>query len=241
MAEGKKSFIAYSDWHNVFSKLPDEVAGKLIKHVFSYVNDENPECDDYVINALFEQIKATLKRDLDKWDKQRLQRSEAGKKSAAIRATKSNDRSTTVNDRSTKLNETVRNSTVSCKLLDVSDSVSEKKDKEEYKYTLEREILNSVYSLFDTKYLDSESKKKKWLNTIRLLIQTDGETKESIVEVIKFGRTDDFWKGNFLSIPALRKKTDGVSKFDKIKAKVKKEVVKQPLSEKKEWKTTWSK
>ena len=122
MAEGKKSFIAYSDWHNMFGKLPDEVAGKLIKHVFSYVNDENPESDDYVINALFEQIKATLKRDLDKWESQRQQRSKAGKKSAEIRATKINERSTVVNERSTKTNETVRKPTVSCKLLDVSVS-----------------------------------------------------------------------------------------------------------------------
>ena len=79
MAENKKSFVAYSDWNGMFKALPDEVAGKLIKHIFSYVNDENPSSEDFVINALFEQIKATLKRDLVKWDSQREQRSLAGK------------------------------------------------------------------------------------------------------------------------------------------------------------------
>jgi uncharacterized phage protein (TIGR02220 family) len=106
MAENKKSFIAYSDWHGMFNALPDEVAGKLIKHIFSYVNDENPSSEDFIINALFEQIKATLKRDLIKWDKERSQRSDAGKKSAESRATKSNERSTEDNERQ-------RNSTVS--------------------------------------------------------------------------------------------------------------------------------
>jgi len=113
MAEGKKSFVAYSDWDGMFKALPDDVAGKLIKHIFSYVNDQNPESDDFVINALFEQIKATLKRDLKKWDTQREQRSEAGKKSAELRA------STKSNERSIPLNETQRNPTVS-----VSVSVS---------------------------------------------------------------------------------------------------------------------
>ena len=115
MATDKKSFVAYSDWHGMFKALPDEVAGKLIKHVFSYVNDENPTNDDYIINALFEQIKNTLKRDLKKWETQREQRSEAGKKSAELRATKSNERSTV-------FNEKVRKPTVS---VSVSDNVSD--------------------------------------------------------------------------------------------------------------------
>lgn len=101
MAEGKKSFIAYSDWHGTFKALPDDIAGQLIKYIFSYVNDEKPKPhENFVINALFEQVKATLKRDLDKWEKQREQRSKAGKKSAELRkSTKSNERSTVVNEK----------------------------------------------------------------------------------------------------------------------------------------------
>ena len=116
MAEGKKSFIAYSDWYGTFKALPDEIAGQLIKYIFSYVNDEEPQPhENYVVNALFEQVKATLKRDLDKWDKQREQRSQAGKKSAELRAAKSNDRSTTVNEK-------VRKATVS---VNVNDNVND--------------------------------------------------------------------------------------------------------------------
>ena len=66
--ENKKSFLVYSDWKDTFDILPDEIAGKLIKHLFAYVNDENPVSDELIINAVFEPIKATLKRDLLKWE-----------------------------------------------------------------------------------------------------------------------------------------------------------------------------
>jgi hypothetical protein len=99
MAENKKSFIAYADWKNTFDELPNEEAGKLIKHIFAYVNDENPISESILINAVFANIKTTLKRDLDKWQTQLSQRVEAGKKSAELRATKSNERSTSVESR----------------------------------------------------------------------------------------------------------------------------------------------
>ena len=118
MAENKKSFVAYSDWYGIFKALPDDVAGKLIKHIFSYVNDENPTTDDYVINALFEPIKNALKRDLVKWENERQQRSDAGKKSAELRSQRN---STSVETRSTKSNETERNSTVN---VNVNDNVN---------------------------------------------------------------------------------------------------------------------
>lgn len=79
MAEGKKSFIAYSDWKTIFDELPDEDAGKLIKHIFAYVNDENPKSDSILIRAVFATIKITLKRDLEKWEKTSLIRSESGR------------------------------------------------------------------------------------------------------------------------------------------------------------------
>ena len=85
MAENKKSFIAYSDWKDTFDALEDDKAGLLIKHIFSYVNDENPHTDDPIVKATFPNIKNTLKRDLKKWDKQYNQRVEAGKKSAEVR------------------------------------------------------------------------------------------------------------------------------------------------------------
>lgn len=122
MAQGKKSFVAYSDWQGMFKALPDDVAGKLIKHIFSYVNDENPSTEDFVINALFEQIKSTLKRDLVKWEERQEQRVNAGKRSAEVRK----QNATTVNDRS--ISSTVNvNGSVSVNVSDKINNIDERK------------------------------------------------------------------------------------------------------------------
>lgn len=80
MAKDKKSFTAYCDWIETFNSLPDEKAGQLIKHLLAYVNDEDPKTDDILINAVFAQIKATLKRDLKKWELKREKNRENARK-----------------------------------------------------------------------------------------------------------------------------------------------------------------
>ena len=79
MAEDKKGFILYADQKELFSQLPDELAGKLIKHIMAYVNDENPVSDDILINIAFTPIKLQLKRDLVKFEETKGRRSIAGK------------------------------------------------------------------------------------------------------------------------------------------------------------------
>ena len=79
MAEDKKGFILYADQKELFSQLPDELAGKLIKHIMAYVNDEDPVSDDIVINIAFTPIKLQLKRDLVKFEETKGRRSIAGK------------------------------------------------------------------------------------------------------------------------------------------------------------------
>ena len=68
MAENKKSFILYCDYIHMFKKMPDDLAGKLIKHVLEYVNDNNPTADEMMVDILFEPIKQQLKRDLQKYE-----------------------------------------------------------------------------------------------------------------------------------------------------------------------------
>jgi hypothetical protein len=84
--EGKKSFVLYTDQREVFEELDDEQAGKLIKHIFSYVNDENPEADDKFVRLAFLPIKTQLKRDLKIWDEKKHSRVEAGKKGGLAKA-----------------------------------------------------------------------------------------------------------------------------------------------------------
>lgn len=79
MAENKKSIIVYADWMEHFENLTDEEAGRLIKHFFRYVNDLKPKPQDRLIEIAFAPIKASLKRDLDKWEKTVQERSINGR------------------------------------------------------------------------------------------------------------------------------------------------------------------
>ena len=67
--EGKKSFVLYTDIIHTISILTDDEAGKLFKHILKYVNDENPDLEDRLLQATFEPIKQHLKRDLQKYIK----------------------------------------------------------------------------------------------------------------------------------------------------------------------------
>lgn len=82
MAKDKKGFILYSDQKELFEQLPDDKAGQLIKFIMSYVNDENPQTNDLIINLAFTPIKQQLKRDLEKFEQTKANRSEAGKAGA---------------------------------------------------------------------------------------------------------------------------------------------------------------
>src|SRR3989304_10393689 len=68
MAENKKSFIAYCEWVEVFETLTNEEAGKLVKHLFRYVNDKHPEPEDRITEISFIPIKQVLKKDLKKYE-----------------------------------------------------------------------------------------------------------------------------------------------------------------------------
>lgn len=68
MAENKNRIMVYRDWIGTFDSLTDEEAGKLIKHLFRYVNDLNPEAPDRLTMLLFEPFKRILKRDLKAYE-----------------------------------------------------------------------------------------------------------------------------------------------------------------------------
>ncbi len=78
MAEGKKSFVLYCDQKHTIELLPDDIAGRLFKHIFRYVNDENPTSDEILLQVAFEPIKQQLKRDLKDWEGELSIRSNSG-------------------------------------------------------------------------------------------------------------------------------------------------------------------
>jgi hypothetical protein len=129
MAKDKKGFILYADQQELFKQLPNEKAGELIKHIFAYVNDDNPTTEDLLINLAFTPIKQQLKRDLEKFEASKKQRSEAGKRSAELRK-KQRD--------STSVNEAQRSSTKSTVkgnvTVTVNDNVKVKDIYREFKH-----------------------------------------------------------------------------------------------------------
>jgi len=76
----------------MIEKLTDIEAGQLLKHLFRYVNDQNPVPENRIIELSFESIKHQLKRDLKEWESTKQILSAAGRegglKSAAMRRLK---------------------------------------------------------------------------------------------------------------------------------------------------------
>ncbi len=109
MAENKKSFILYCDWITTFEKLSDAEAGILVKHLFKYVNDKNPEPPDRITEIAFEPIKQQFKRDLVKWREVGEIRSVSGRmggiKSGEVRKEKKQIEANEANASKTKQNE----------------------------------------------------------------------------------------------------------------------------------------
>lgn len=68
MAKDKNAFKMYADQRIFFDQLPDELAGKVIKHLFAYVNDEHPPEDDMLLKLAFSPLKRQLKFDLKKYE-----------------------------------------------------------------------------------------------------------------------------------------------------------------------------
>jgi len=147
MATGKNKVIVYADWISLFDKLTNEEAGKLIKHFFNYVNDLNPVCEDRLIELLFEPIKATLKRDLQKWEEKTDVNRENGRKGGRPKKTEQNPNKPngffeTQNNPKKGVSDSVSDS------VNVYDSISFKK---ETKFTFKAELLklNSDEQLVD--------------------------------------------------------------------------------------------
>lgn len=194
MAKDKKSFILYTDQSGVFNQLPDEIAGKLIKHIFAYVNDENPICDDLIINIAFEPIKQSLKRDLKRYEqyieKQSLNGAKGGrpKKATETQETQpffekpkkadSVSVSDSVNDNDNKINLLVFDELWNLynKKLNKEDSLNAfKKIKSSEYEVIKNHIPNFVKSFKDKQfqpYFSTYLNKKRW--------QDEVETKQPV-------------------------------------------------------------
>lgn len=146
MAEGKRGFIMYADQIELFEQLSDQKAGILIKHIFKYVNDENPISKDVIINLAFTPIKQQLKRDLDHWENIRFKRSKAGK--ASVEARKKKKQSLTNPTSVNSVQQKSTNPTVIVNVNDnVNDNVTVKETINSFDFDFKDELLNYIEHL----------------------------------------------------------------------------------------------
>ena len=78
MAENKKSFVLYADLLQNIDHLTNEEKGVLFTHLLEYVNDKNPVLEDRLILTAWKPIERQLKRDLNKFEGVKEERSRSG-------------------------------------------------------------------------------------------------------------------------------------------------------------------
>lgn len=151
MAEGKNSFILYCDQRGMWNHLTDEQAGRLIKHIFAFVNDENPTAD-FITELAFQGIKSAMLRDLEKYKQIRLDRVEAGR--AGGRADRKQNQAKPSKTKQTQAKPSKRKQTQANEAVNVNvnvnDSVNvnvnEKKEKKATPIYFQDPDLNDVFS-----------------------------------------------------------------------------------------------
>jgi hypothetical protein len=192
MAENKKSFVLYSDQRTIIDMLPDDLAGKLFKHIYAYVNDENPVTDNQFINLAFEPIKLQLKRDLAKWSETREGRSKAGKASAEARKNKTEQSQTNLTNVDF-VQQTLTNPTVNDN-VNVNVNVN---DIELNKFNFKKSLLDLGVdqSIADT-FVEIRKKKKAVnselaFNKIKTEITKSGLTPNEAIKIA----CENSWKG----------------------------------------------
>lgn len=162
MAKDKKSFVLYSDLIVSLEHLTYEEKGILFHHMLEYVNDKNPVLEDRLLLTAWKPIEAQLKRDLKKFEEVKAKRSEAGKRSAELRASKNDEQNSTNSTSVESVQQCSTNSTVNDNVNvneNVNDNVIllEKETKEE---NLSKENPIEIFSQSELVEPEAEERKK---------------------------------------------------------------------------------
>ena len=187
MAENKKSFILYCDYSEIFNDLSNSDAGDLVKHIFSYMNDETHVTDNPVVKASVIAIKLQLKRDLKRWDDIREKRSVAGKRSAEVRQQTSTNSTSVKSVEQTSTNSTVTVNDTDTVTVNVSTKVDSIAPIEKIDWDSLLSVFNSIFGK-GAKVINANTKQK-----FNARIK-DGWKKTDIRQAMEVVKNDTFHK-----------------------------------------------
>jgi uncharacterized phage protein (TIGR02220 family) len=188
MAQGKKSFVLYSDLIKSIDHLTNEEKGILFNHLLEYVNDKNPILTDRLILTAWKPIELQLKRDLIKFEEVKVKRSDAGKRSAEVRALKSDEKVLTKSTSVESIEQVSTNPTVSVN-VNVNDTVNDT--------VINKNIINPINWDLLLKFFNETTNKKCRVVSTKARNQFNARlkekfTKEDIFKAIKNCYNDEW-------------------------------------------------
>lgn len=190
MAENKKSFVLYADLIKSIDHLSNEEKGILFTHLLQYVNDMNPVLNDRLLLTAWKPIELQLKRDLIKFEEVKQKRSEAGKRSAELRALKSDEQQLTNSTSVESVEHCLTNLTDNVNDND-NDNVNVNDINKQPKVVIDwNALLNQFNQLVGKNHkLITEKAKRQLLARLK-----DGYTKQDIWNAIQNCYNDEYHK-----------------------------------------------
>lgn len=154
--QNKDSFVLYSRYIDIFKELTDEQAGQLIKTIFDYVNDNNPEPNG-LIKIAFIPIKQQLKEDLIKWKEEKEKRSMAGKKGMESRYNTTKNDITNNNSVKNVITSFNKTNTIKNDVTNISDNDNVYVNDNDNEKINSNNIINNIITCIELPLIDSSS------------------------------------------------------------------------------------
>lgn len=175
----KKSFLLYCDLKHTIDKLPDETAGRLLKLILDYANGDFNEPTDLLLQVVFEPIKQSLIRDLEKYDAKVIRNKDNGSKGGRPSKENNPQKPTGLNNNPLKAKKADSDSDSDSDIGNEREIVKIKKDKEP------KSISDFVRLIESEKYLGTdENLNKTFINFIQMRISIKKTPTKNAVELL---------------------------------------------------------
>jgi hypothetical protein len=177
----KKSFLLYCDLKHTIDKLPDETAGRLLKLILDYANGDFNQPTDLLLQVVFEPIKQSLIRDLEKYDAKVIRNKENGSKGGRPSKENNPQKPTGLNNNPLKAKKADSDSD-----SDIVSDIGNEREIVKIKKDKEPKSINDFVKLMESeKYLGTdENLNKTFINFIQMRISIKKTPTKNAVELL---------------------------------------------------------